>query len=103
MIVDNESPPGSWRNEMAACPTGYGQATNKKLEFALAAIRQHGCWAEATTVVEEITRLKTERDMAARVEREECARLCDAFGMPDWTSQTAQVLAAAIRARGGEV
>lgn len=32
-------------------------------------------------------------------EREACAKVCDAYGMPDGTSETARVLAVCIRAR----
>ena len=34
---------------------------------------------------------------AVEAEREACARICDAYGMPDGTSETARILAAAIR------
>lgn len=33
------------------------------------------------------------------IEREACAEVCDAYGMPDGTSETARVLAVCIRAR----
>lgn len=36
---------------------------------------------------------------AVAAEREACAQVCDAYGMPDGTSETARVLAATIRAR----
>ena len=38
---------------------------------------------------------KAEEAVAA--ERERCAQLCESYGMPDGTSETARVLAAAIR------
>ena len=31
---------------------------------------------------------------------EECAQICDAYGMPDGTSETAAILARAIRMKG---
>lgn len=37
--------------------------------------------------------------LVAEAEREACARICDAYGMPDGTSETARQLAAAIRGR----
>ena len=40
---------------------------------------------------------EADRALAAAAEREACARVCDAYGMPDGTSETARVLAAAIR------
>ena len=40
---------------------------------------------------------EADRALAAAAEREACARICDAYGMPDGTSETARVLAAAIR------
>lgn len=42
-------------------------------------------------------------EAAVAAEREACARLCDAYGMPDGTSETAAVLANAIRARGKDI
>lgn len=36
---------------------------------------------------------------AVAAEREACAQVCDAYGMPDGTSEVARVLAATIRAR----
>jgi len=36
---------------------------------------------------------------AKQEEREACAEVCDAYGMPDGTSETARILAATIRAR----
>jgi hypothetical protein len=36
---------------------------------------------------------------AILLEREACAEVCDRYGMPDGTSETARVLAACIRAR----
>ena len=37
--------------------------------------------------------------LVAAAEREACAQVCDAYGMPDGTSETARILAATIRAR----
>ena len=37
---------------------------------------------------------------AIAIEREECAKVCDAYGMPDGTSETAKMLAYVIRSRG---
>ena len=39
---------------------------------------------------------------AVAAEREECAKVCDAYGMPDGTSETAKILAYVIRARGSK-
>ena len=38
-------------------------------------------------------------NIVTAVEREACAEVCDAYGMPDGTSETARVLAVCIRAR----
>lgn len=43
-------------------------------------------------------RLKVSMEVAAAYE--ECAQICDAYGMPDGTSETAAVLARAIRMKG---
>lgn len=37
---------------------------------------------------------------AVAAEREACAQVCEMYGMPDGTSETARVLAVCIRARG---
>ena len=38
-------------------------------------------------------------ELVAAAEREACAAICDAYGMPDGTSETARLLAHQIRAR----
>ena len=35
--------------------------------------------------------------LVAEAEREACAKICDSYGMPDGTSETARILAKAIR------
>jgi hypothetical protein len=61
-MYDNQSPPGSWKNELSAAPWGYGQNQNQKVRNALAGIRQAGMWAEAAVLEAEITTLKAEVD-----------------------------------------
>jgi len=61
-MYDNQSPPGSWKNELSAAPWGYGQNQNQKVRNALAGIRQAGMWAEAAVLEAEITTLKAEID-----------------------------------------
>ena len=39
-------------------------------------------------------------NLVAAAEREACAAICDAYGMPDGTSETARLLAHQIRVRG---
>ena len=58
--------------------------------------------ALVATHIEEQIGIKMLFDMVQAVadEREECARVCDAYGMPDGTSETAKMLADVIRARG---
>ena len=58
MPVDNESPPGAWRDEMARMPWRYSQQV--KVEEALASIRQAGLKFEANVLALEITTLKNE-------------------------------------------
>ena len=58
MPVDNESPPGAWRDEMARMPWRYSQQV--KVEEALASIRQAGLKLEANVLALEITTLKNE-------------------------------------------
>lgn len=57
-MIDNESPPGSWRDEMARMPWKYSQQA--KVEQALAAVRQAGLILEATTLALEIKTLRDE-------------------------------------------
>lgn len=59
-MIDNQSPPGSWKNEMNAAPWGYGQSQDNKVQFALAEVRSHGMWTEAAVLEQEIVTLKAE-------------------------------------------
>jgi hypothetical protein len=58
--IDDESPPGAWKEEMKAAPWGYGQTQNKKVEDALASMRLRGLWQEASILSLEITTLRRE-------------------------------------------
>ena len=58
MAVDNESPPGSWKDEMERMPWKYSQ--NQKVDWALAELRIRGLWTEATVLANEINVLKVE-------------------------------------------
>ena len=57
-MIDNQSPPGSWKTEMERMPWKYSQQA--KIEKALADIRNAGLVAEATVWAQEITVLKAE-------------------------------------------
>lgn len=57
-VVDNESPPGSWKDEMDRMPWRYSQQV--KVEQALATIRQAGLPVEANILAQEISVLKAE-------------------------------------------
>jgi len=46
-----------------------------------------------------IDHLEAFTKLVAAAEREACAAICDAYGMPDGTSETARLLANQIRAR----
>lgn len=59
-VVDNESPPGSWANEMKAAPWGYGQSQAKNVETALNNVRKAGLWEEAKILALEIKTLQME-------------------------------------------
>jgi len=61
-IVDNESPPGAWRDEMKAAPWGYGQSQAKNVEQALNNVRKLGLWEEANILALEIKTLQMEVD-----------------------------------------
>lgn len=58
MSVDNESPPGAWRDEMARMPWRYSQQV--KVDEALAEIRRTGLALEANVLAQEISVLKAE-------------------------------------------
>lgn len=58
MTIDNESPPGAWRDEMARMPWKYSQQA--RIEQALAEIRRNGFVNEANTLAQEISVLKAE-------------------------------------------
>lgn len=57
-MIDNESPPGSWRDEIARMPWKFSQQA--KVEQALAAVRQAGLIVEATILALEIKTIKDE-------------------------------------------
>ena len=58
VTVVNESPPGSWKNEMDRMPWRYSEQV--KVEQALATIRQAGLPVEANILAQEINVLKAE-------------------------------------------
>jgi hypothetical protein len=58
MSVDDQSPPGSWRDEMARMPWRYSQQT--KIEEALTTLRKCGFSVEANLFAQEISVLKAE-------------------------------------------
>lgn len=58
MTIDNESPPGAWRDEMARMPWRYSQQV--RIEQALAEIRRNGFVNEANALAQEISVLKAE-------------------------------------------
>ena len=60
VIIDDQSPPGAWKDEMNAAPWGYGQSQQKLLERSLDNIRRAGLFDEATVISLEINTLKTE-------------------------------------------
>ena len=59
-IVDDESPPGAWKDEMKAAPWGYGQSQAKNVEQALNNVRKAGLWEEARVLSLEIKTLQME-------------------------------------------
>lgn len=52
-------------------------------------------------VIDWSSRYDAELEKFARLVAEECASICDAYGMPDGTSQTAMILSSAIKKRFG--
>ena len=58
MIIDDKSPPGSWKREMDMMPWKYSQQV--KVDEALATIRKGGMVFEANLLAQEINVLKAE-------------------------------------------
>lgn len=58
--IDNESPPGSWKNEMDRAPWAFGQKRKIAYTDAIALIRLRGMGEEADAVASEIYRLNDE-------------------------------------------
>ena len=56
--IDNESPPGAWKEELKRMPWKFSQ--NQQVEFALAEIRARGLHQEAAILAHEIQVLKNE-------------------------------------------
>ena len=59
-MIDNQSPPGSWKEELDRAPWAYGQHQDKGMAFALAKIRQAGLWHEAALLHQRIVSLEAE-------------------------------------------
>lgn len=60
VTVDNQSPPGAWKDEMSAAPWGYGQSQQKRVERSLENIRRAGLSDEATVLSLELLTLRNE-------------------------------------------
>ncbi len=60
VTIDNQSPPGAWKDELKAAPWGYGQSQQKRVERSLENIRRAGLFDEATVLLLELNTLKTE-------------------------------------------
>ena len=60
MIIDDKSPPGSWKTEMERMPWKYSQ--QEKVGWALSEMRLRGMFKEADILSQEIVALKAEVD-----------------------------------------
>jgi hypothetical protein len=60
ITVDNQSPPGAWKDEMSAAPWGYGQSQQMLVERSLENIRRAGLSNEATVLTLELLTLRNE-------------------------------------------
>lgn len=58
MIIDDKSPPGSWKTEMERMPWKYSQ--QEKVGWALSEMRLRGMFKEADILSQEISVLKAE-------------------------------------------
>jgi len=64
--IDNESPAGAWKDELAAAPWAYGQRGDTSVRNALAKIRQSGLWHEAALLEQRIDSLEAEIERAVK-------------------------------------
>jgi hypothetical protein len=69
LTIDNQSPPGAWKEEMSAAPWGYGQSQQKRVERSLENIRRAGLFDEATVLLLELNTLKTELELLRKSEK----------------------------------
>ena len=60
MAIDNDSPPGSWKEEMERAPWAFGQPRKISYTDALAYMRLRGLGNEADVIAAEIYRLNDE-------------------------------------------
>jgi hypothetical protein len=60
VTIDNQSPPGAWKDEMNAAPWGYGQSQQMLVERSLENIRRAGLSNEATVLTLELLTLRNE-------------------------------------------
>jgi hypothetical protein len=60
VTIDNQSPPGAWKDEMKAAPWGYGQSQQMLVERSLENIRRAGLSNEATVLSLELLTLRNE-------------------------------------------
>lgn len=58
MVIDKDSPPGAWAEEMARMPWRYSQQV--KVDEALAAMRRAGLQLEAQVLAQELNVLRAE-------------------------------------------
>ena len=58
MVIDNDSPPGAWAEEMARMPWRYSQQV--KVDEALASLRKAGFQLEANLLALEISILRSQ-------------------------------------------
>lgn len=69
LTIDNQSPPGAWKEEMSAAPWGYGQSQQRRVERSLENIRRAGLFDEATVLLLELNTLKTELELLRKSEK----------------------------------
>jgi hypothetical protein len=60
LTIDDQSPPGAWKDEMSAAPWGYGQSQQMLVERSLENIRRAGLSNEATVLTLELLTLRNE-------------------------------------------
>ena len=83
-MIDDESPPGSWQEEMSRMPWKWGQHPSIPPNEALARLQARNLYVEYTALSDEIRRLQSDlflaRERLARYVEQERTQKADLSG-----------------------